>query len=82
MKFVLIKSPTKKSKSPVFLNPMMIVIATMFSTEIHDLLLHESVIFQFGCHVLFQSIGAVVVFGVGSIVGPAIGQHSFNISDK
>ena len=49
----------------------------------HDLLLlHESVIFQFGCHVFFQRIGAIVVLGVWRIVGPAIGQHSFNIGDK
>ena len=44
--------------------------------------LHESVIFQFGSHVLFQGIGAIVVLGVGSVISPTVGQHAFDIGDK
>lgn len=37
---------------------------------------------QLAQNVFFQSVGAVVIFGIGSIVRPTIGKHSFQVSDE
>ena len=37
---------------------------------------------ELGVDVLLHDHGAVVVLGVGGVVGPAVGKHAFHVRDE